>query len=107
MESQHATLPVFVSGIEVKSRSFSLFQASMDLPPDKAKLLKQYDNEKKWDIICDQVSIARDPSSIASYLRIYTRFKCVISLVKFFPSLIDLASEETIVYYNIYIQAVS
>lgn len=29
----------------------------MDLPPDKAKLLKNYDNEKKWDIICDQVSI--------------------------------------------------
>lgn len=31
-------------------------QLSMDLPPDKAKLLKNYDNEKKWDIICDQVS---------------------------------------------------
>lgn len=29
----------------------------MDLPPDKAKLLKNYDNEKKWDIICDQVSV--------------------------------------------------
>lgn len=28
----------------------------MDLPPDKAKFLKQYDDEKKWDIICDQVS---------------------------------------------------
>ncbi|KAJ6647916.1 Formin-like protein [Pseudolycoriella hygida] len=28
--------------------------ASMDLPPDKAKLLKNYDDEKKWDIICDQ-----------------------------------------------------
>lgn len=27
----------------------------MDLPPDKAKVLKNYDNEKKWDIICDQV----------------------------------------------------
>lgn len=27
----------------------------MDLPPDKAKLLKNYDYEKKWDIICDQV----------------------------------------------------
>lgn len=27
----------------------------MDLPADKAKLLKQYDNEKKWEIICDQV----------------------------------------------------
>ena len=33
----------------------SFFQLSMDLPPDKAKLLKNYDNEKKWDIICDQV----------------------------------------------------
>lgn len=29
----------------------------MDLPPDKAKLLKNYDYEKKWDIICDQVGI--------------------------------------------------
>ena len=29
----------------------------MDLPPDKAKLLKNYDDEKKWDIICDQVSL--------------------------------------------------
>lgn len=29
----------------------------MDLPPDKAKLLKSYDYEKKWDIICDQVRI--------------------------------------------------
>lgn len=27
----------------------------MDLPPDKAKLLKGYDDEKKWDLICDQV----------------------------------------------------
>lgn len=36
-----------------------LIQASMDLPPDKAKLLKNYDNEKKWDIICDQVSYIR------------------------------------------------
>lgn len=29
----------------------------MDLPPDKAKLLKGYDDDKKWDLICDQVSI--------------------------------------------------
>ncbi|XP_067825184.1 formin-like protein 1 isoform X2 [Heptranchias perlo] len=26
----------------------------MNLPPDKAKLLSQYDNEKKWELICDQ-----------------------------------------------------
>lgn len=50
------SLSLFVIDIKVKL-GFFLFQASMDLPPDKAKLLKQYDNEKKWDIICDQVSI--------------------------------------------------
>jgi len=32
-------------------------QASMDLPPDKAKLLKSYDDDKKWELICDQVCI--------------------------------------------------
>ncbi|KAF7272584.1 hypothetical protein GWI33_014642 [Rhynchophorus ferrugineus] len=38
--------------------------ASMDLPPDKAKLLKSYDSEKKWDIICDQEMVhAKDPPS--------------------------------------------
>jgi len=29
----------------------------MDLPPDKAKLLKSYDDDKKWELICDQVCI--------------------------------------------------
>ncbi|XP_074082069.1 formin-like protein 3 isoform X2 [Macrotis lagotis] len=33
---------------------FYFFQSSMNLPPDKARLLRQYDNEKKWDLICDQ-----------------------------------------------------
>jgi len=28
----------------------------MDLPPDKMKLLKNYDDDKKWELICDQVS---------------------------------------------------
>ena len=28
----------------------------MDLPPDKAKVLKSYDDDRKWDLICDQVS---------------------------------------------------
>ena len=27
----------------------------MDLPPDKAKVLKAYDDEKKWEMVCDQV----------------------------------------------------
>uniref|UniRef100_A0A452TPX2 Formin like 3 n=1 Tax=Ursus maritimus TaxID=29073 RepID=A0A452TPX2_URSMA len=38
----HLTLPLFSP------------QSSMNLPPDKARLLRQYDNEKKWDLICDQ-----------------------------------------------------
>nr|CAH0111898.1 unnamed protein product [Daphnia galeata] len=35
-------------------RRFNQVLASMDLPPDKVKLLRQYDDEKKWDMICDQ-----------------------------------------------------
>ena len=30
-------------------------QSSINLPPDKLKLLSQYDNEKKWELVCDQV----------------------------------------------------
>uniref|UniRef100_A0A8C9YNW7 Formin like 1 n=1 Tax=Sander lucioperca TaxID=283035 RepID=A0A8C9YNW7_SANLU len=33
---------------------FSLFQSYMNLPPDKLELLSQYDNEKKWELVCDQ-----------------------------------------------------
>ncbi|GLG99649.1 Formin-like protein [Gryllus bimaculatus] len=45
------------SKLRVGSRRYGE-EASMDLPPDKAKLLKQYDDEKKWDIICDQLSLS-------------------------------------------------
>ena len=34
----------------------------MDLPPDKAKLLRQYEDHKKWEMICDQELVsAKDP----------------------------------------------
>ncbi|RXN18348.1 formin 1 [Labeo rohita] len=33
---------------------FSVVLSSMNLPPDKMKLLSQYDNEKKWELVCDQ-----------------------------------------------------
>ncbi|KAJ8265673.1 hypothetical protein COCON_G00147720 [Conger conger] len=39
--------------IELEER-FALVLNSMNLPPDKARLLRQYDNEKKWELICDQ-----------------------------------------------------
>lgn len=31
----------------------------MNLPPDKVQLLSQYDNEKKWELICDQVGAGK------------------------------------------------
>nr|XP_054767781.1 formin-like protein 3 isoform X3 [Lytechinus pictus] len=34
------------------------YQAQMDLPPEKAKLLRQYNDEKKWDLICDQEKVS-------------------------------------------------
>lgn len=36
-----------------------LFQNTMNLPPDKVKILSQYDNDKKWDLICDQVGLRK------------------------------------------------
>lgn len=38
---------------------FVFSQNAMNLPPDKARLLRQYDNEKKWELICDQVRSSR------------------------------------------------
>ncbi|WAQ94526.1 FMNL3-like protein [Mya arenaria] len=35
-------------------KRFTKVLNSMDLPPDKAKLLKNYDDEKKWELVCDQ-----------------------------------------------------
>lgn len=28
----------------------------MDLPPDKMRILRSYDLNKKWELVCDQVS---------------------------------------------------
>ncbi|KAG8178307.1 hypothetical protein JTE90_026278 [Oedothorax gibbosus] len=49
-------------------KRFTKVLASMDLPPDKVKLLKQYDAEKKWDMICDQEKVMAKASP-AFYLR--------------------------------------
>jgi len=58
----------------------------MDLPPDKAKVLNSYDDDKKWDIICDQVCvlcslIVHDSNFLQLYYRyywwVYYRQHCV------------------------------
>lgn len=51
----------YLGGTLVCNRTFYFLfpQNAMNLPPDKARLLRQYDNEKKWELICDQVRNGR------------------------------------------------
>uniref|UniRef100_A0A674BNP4 Formin like 1 n=1 Tax=Salmo trutta TaxID=8032 RepID=A0A674BNP4_SALTR len=46
---------------------------SMNLPPDKVKILCQYDNEKKWELVCDQerFQVKNPPSAYLLKLRSY------------------------------------
>ena len=52
---------------------YSFWQASMDLPPDKAKVLKAYDDDKKWELICDQdmVSAKQPPQYYINKMKVY------------------------------------
>ena len=36
-------------------RRFNLVLQQMDLPPERAKILRGYDMTKKWEMICDHV----------------------------------------------------
>ena len=38
-------------------RRFNLVLQQMDLPPERAKILRGYDMSKKWEMICDHVSL--------------------------------------------------
>ncbi|XP_026056489.1 formin-like protein 1 [Carassius auratus] len=50
---------------------FSMVLNSMNLPPDKMKLLCQYDNEKKWELVCDQerFQVKNPPSAYIQKLK--------------------------------------
>ncbi|XP_050954663.1 formin-like protein 1 isoform X1 [Labeo rohita] len=50
---------------------FSTVLNSMNLPPDKVKLLCQYDNEKKWELVCDQerFQVKNPPSAYIQKLK--------------------------------------
>ena len=43
-------------------RRFNLVLQQMDLPPERAKILRGYDISKKWEMICDHVSFFNDLS---------------------------------------------
>ncbi|XP_054888094.1 formin-like protein 2 isoform X3 [Poeciliopsis prolifica] len=64
-------LPMPESG-ELEER-FAHVLSSMNLPPDKARLLRQYDNEKKWELICDQerFQVKNPPHTYLQKLRSY------------------------------------
>ncbi|KAG8505089.1 Formin-like protein 2 [Galemys pyrenaicus] len=52
---------------------FSRVLNCMNLPPDKVQLLSQYDNEKKWELICDQerFQVKNPPTAYIQKLRSY------------------------------------
>jgi len=58
----------------------------MDLPPDKAKLLKNYDDEKKWELVCDQVCIQQSYQLKNKDLLTFIQYCGRIVLV-FYPSM--------------------
>ncbi|XP_041122582.1 formin-like protein 1 isoform X2 [Polyodon spathula] len=64
-------LPMPADG-ELEER-FNMALNSMNLPPDKMKLLSQYDNEKKWELVCDQerFQVKNPPSAYIYKLKSY------------------------------------
>ncbi|XP_045517192.1 formin-like protein isoform X1 [Pieris brassicae] len=70
--TRNRTKPPMPDRDELENRFIKVL-ASMDLPPDKAKLLRNYDLEKKWEIICDQDMVqAKDsPAHYLNKLRTY------------------------------------
>ncbi|XP_059397481.1 formin-like protein 3 isoform X5 [Carassius carassius] len=74
-EMKHHLMPLKVpmpEPTELEER-FAIVLNSMNLPPDKARLLRQYDNEKKWDLICDQerFQVKNPPHTYIQKLRGY------------------------------------
>ncbi|XP_041817963.1 formin-like protein 1 [Chelmon rostratus] len=56
---------------EELEQRFSAVLSTMNLPPDKVKILSQYDNEKKWDLVCDQerFQVKNPPSAYLEKLK--------------------------------------
>ncbi|KAK3553208.1 hypothetical protein QTP86_031815 [Hemibagrus guttatus] len=50
---------------------FNVVLSSMNLPPDKMTLLSQYDNEKKWELVCDQerFQVKNPPSAYVNKIK--------------------------------------
>ena len=50
---------------EELERRFNAVLIQMDLPPERAKILKSFSSEKKWDTVCDHDLVhAKDPPAV-------------------------------------------
>ncbi|KAM3823210.1 formin-like protein 1 [Vipera latastei] len=70
---QPATPKLPMPNAEELEERFGHVLNSMNLPPDKMKLLSQYDSEKKWELICDQerFQVKNPPSAYIQKLKSY------------------------------------
>ncbi|XP_028311559.1 formin-like protein 1 [Gouania willdenowi] len=53
-KKQHTAPKLPMPPEEELEERFNVVLSSMNLPPDKLTLLSQYDNDKKWELVCDQ-----------------------------------------------------
>ncbi|KAG5854967.1 hypothetical protein ANANG_G00043700 [Anguilla anguilla] len=72
-QKQPAPPKLPMPGEEELEERFNVVLNSMNLPPDKVKLLCQYDNEKKWELVCDQerFQVKNPPSAYLLKLKSY------------------------------------
>ncbi|GLD59998.1 formin-like protein 1, partial [Lates japonicus] len=72
-QKQTAGLKLPMPPEEELEERFSAVLNTMNLPPDKVKILSQYDSEKKWDLICDQerFQVKNPPSAYLEKLKSY------------------------------------
>lgn len=70
-EGSSSKLPRPNSG-ELEER-FSVVLNAMNLPPDKISVLRQYDQDKKWELVCDQerFQVKNPPATYIEKLRSY------------------------------------
>ncbi|XP_062234892.1 formin-like protein 1 isoform X2 [Platichthys flesus] len=70
-QKQTAGLKLPMPPEEELEERFSAVLNTMNLPPDKVKILSQYDHEKKWDLICDQerFQVKNPPSAYLDKLK--------------------------------------
>ncbi|XP_054614628.1 formin-like protein 1 [Dunckerocampus dactyliophorus] len=60
---------------------FNVVLSYMNLPPDKLQLLSQYDNDKKWELVCDQerFQVKSPPSTYPTKIKSFYQDQVVVA----------------------------